>query len=99
MEGRNRQIRKMMGALGFTVVKLHRTDFMNIRLSYGTTRNGQSGSNRMDRRQQPHLGDQISSSSDLTRPGDWSFLNDYEMRLVDDALKSSLANQSAVNEE
>jgi 16S rRNA U516 pseudouridylate synthase RsuA-like enzyme len=30
VEGRNRQIRKMMQALGFTVVKLHRVEFMGI---------------------------------------------------------------------
>lgn len=30
VEGRNRQIRKMMEAIGFTVVKLHRVEFMGI---------------------------------------------------------------------
>ena len=33
VEGRNRQIRKMMQALGFRVVKLHRVEFMGILLS------------------------------------------------------------------
>ena len=32
IEGRNRQIRKMTGALGYTVVELQRTDFMGIHL-------------------------------------------------------------------
>lgn len=31
-EGRNRQIRKMLGALGYTVRAIHRTDFMGIGL-------------------------------------------------------------------
>ena len=31
-EGRNRQIRKMLGALGYTVVVLHRTRVMDIDL-------------------------------------------------------------------
>ena len=32
VEGRNRQIRKMMGALGYEVVELHRVEFMGIHL-------------------------------------------------------------------
>ncbi len=32
-EGRNRQIRRTFGALGYTVVRLHRTDFGNYQLS------------------------------------------------------------------
>lgn len=32
VEGRNRQIRKMMQALGFTVTRLHRIEFMGIKL-------------------------------------------------------------------
>ena len=32
VEGRNRQIRKMMEALGFTVIKLHRVEFMGIKI-------------------------------------------------------------------
>ena len=31
-EGRNRQIRKMLGALGYTVVQLHRVRFMSVQL-------------------------------------------------------------------
>ncbi len=33
VEGRNRQIRKMMQALGFKVVRLHRIEFMGIQLA------------------------------------------------------------------
>ncbi len=33
VEGRNRQIRKMMSAIGFTVVRLHRVEFMGIQLA------------------------------------------------------------------
>ena len=35
VEGRNRQIRKMMEAIGFNVVRLHRVEFMGIKLSRG----------------------------------------------------------------
>lgn len=58
-EGRNRQIRKMMEALGFTVVRLHRVEFMGIRLDRG-----------------------------LVEPGDWDYLDEEEMKLVKDALRS-----------
>ncbi len=40
VEGRNRQIRKMMQALGFTVVKLHRVEFMGIKLTRGLKQPG-----------------------------------------------------------
>mmetsp|Transcript_7491 Transcript_7491/g.15362 ORF Transcript_7491/g.15362 Transcript_7491/m.15362 type:complete len:406 (-) Transcript_7491:69-1286(-) len=40
VEGRNRQIRKMMEAIGFNVVKLHRVEFMGIKLSRGLTEPG-----------------------------------------------------------
>jgi pseudouridine synthase len=43
MEGRNRQIRKMMGALNHRVVKLQRTDFMGIQLERGGSENSNSG--------------------------------------------------------
>ncbi|KAL7492543.1 hypothetical protein ACHAWT_001615 [Skeletonema menzelii] len=59
VEGRNRQIRKMMEALGFTVVRLHRVEFMGIRLDRG-----------------------------LVEPGDWDYLDEEEMKLVKDALRS-----------
>ena len=39
VEGRNRQIRKMMQALGCTVVRLHRIEFMGIHLE--ETRNSE----------------------------------------------------------
>ncbi len=59
VEGRNRQIRKMMQALGFRVVKLHRVEFMGIQLD------------------------------GLDRPGDWACLNEGEMQLVLNALRSA----------
>jgi pseudouridine synthase len=65
VEGRNRQIRKMMQAIGFTVVKLHRVEFMSIRL----LDNGDDNNNR------------------LRHPGDWAYLNDDEMRLVENAIR------------
>jgi 23S rRNA pseudouridine2604 synthase len=40
VEGRNRQIRKMMEAIGFNVVKLHRVEFMGIKLSRGLNQPG-----------------------------------------------------------
>ena len=51
-EGRNRQIRKMLGFLGYTVRKIHRRSFMGITLS------------------------------GLEAPGDWSYLNEHEMALI-----------------
>ena len=69
VEGRNRQIRKMMEALGHMVVRLHRVEFMGIRLSYD------GGDGR--------------GPSSLSRPGDWSYLNEDEMSLIEDALWSS----------
>lgn len=83
MEGRNRQIRKMMGALGFTVMKLHRTKFMNIKLEQRLSRQNQNADDHDNRRQ----------VKDVIRPGDWSFLNDHEMGLVEDALQSSLVDK------
>lgn len=59
VEGRNRQIRKMMEALGFRVVKLQRVEFMGILLESGG----------------------------LEQPGDWEYLDEGEMRLVEDALR------------
>ena len=58
VEGRNRQIRKMMEAIGFTVVRLHRVEFMGIQLSNG-----------------------------LKEPGDWDYLDEEEMNLVENALR------------
>jgi len=65
VEGRNRQIRKMMQALGFTVVRLHRIEFMGIHLSGG-----------------------------LEAAGDWDYLNDAEMKLVEKALLSAQDDDS-----
>lgn len=87
MEGRNRQIRKMMGALGYTVVKLHRTRFMNINLESGfVSRSRGHKSNHSSNRAQ---------KEGLARPGDWSFLDEQEMRLVDNAMHSSMTNNNA----
>lgn len=46
VEGRNRQIRKMMQALGFTVVKLHRVEFMGIRLGDSSSDDASKGLKR-----------------------------------------------------
>jgi 16S rRNA U516 pseudouridylate synthase RsuA-like enzyme len=70
VEGRNRQIRKMMEALGFEVTRLHRIEFMGIRLASSSGAGGGGGSS-------------------LERPGDWAYLDDGEMRLVEDALWSA----------
>jgi len=43
VEGRNRQIRKMMQALGFTVVKLHRVEFMGIHVGDTSRSKGLDG--------------------------------------------------------
>ena len=60
VEGRNRQIRKMMEAIGFRVIRLHRVEFTGIKLSRG-----------------------------LNEPGDWDYLDEEEMNLVKDALRSA----------
>lgn len=65
VEGRNRQIRKMMQALGFKVVRLHRIEFMGIKLS------------------------ETSLSKGLSKPGDWEYLDDEEMKLVTRALRAA----------
>lgn len=73
MEGRNRQIRKMMEALGFTVVKLHRVEFMGIHLGGGAGGDSANG----------------ASKNGLLRPGDWAYLDASEMDLVKKALQRS----------
>ena len=83
MEGRNRQIRKMMGALGYTVLKLHRTQFMNINLESGSIRKQKDDQSRSSR-------NKSSLSTELMRPGDWAFLEEKEMELVEKALHSSI---------
>jgi 16S rRNA U516 pseudouridylate synthase RsuA-like enzyme len=78
MEGRNRQIRKMMGALGLTVINLRRIEFMGIKLQQqqqDTTTTDTSNSTTA-----------IPTSSSLDRPGDWAYLNKDEMKLIEDAL-------------
>ena len=100
MEGRNRQIRKMMGALGFTVLKLHRTNFMGISLSRGVVNRGTNNSSSS---RYSYISNSSSSTSrrnddrstpshGLHRPGDWSFLDEEEMKLVENALQSSSEN-------
>ena len=74
VEGRNRQIRKMMEALGYAVIKLHRIEFMGIQL---VSPPGAGGGGR---------GGGGGGGSSLERPGDWAYLNDEEMKLVVDAL-------------
>ena len=76
VEGRNRQIRKMMEALGHAVIKLHRIEFMGIRLVSPSGAGGGGGRGG-------------EGGSSLERPGDWAYLNDEEMRLVEDALWSA----------
>ena len=90
MEGRNRQIRKMMGALGYTVVRLHRTRFMDISLSTGHVRRNRTST----KRGQKDNGESLASG--LKRPGDWSFLDQNEMKLVENALQSANLNQNSM---
>ena len=71
IEGRNRQIRKMMGALGLTVISLRRIEFMGIQLHSDNNSTTAIPS---------------SSSSSFKRPGDWAYLNKDEMKLIEDAL-------------
>ena len=93
MEGRNRQIRKMMGALGFTVVKLHRTQFMNINIDRGGLRRRQTSESSSTTGKQK-FDDEILSYG-LLRPGDWAFLDQDEMSLVENALVSSMLQENS----
>ncbi len=90
MEGRNRQIRKMMGALGYTVTRLHRTNFMNISLNAGHVSRSKGQSGRVVKESTP---------SGLTRPGDWSFLDVEEMKLVENALQSARLAEKSMQRE
>jgi pseudouridine synthase len=59
VEGRNRQIRRMMEAVGYRVLGLHRKAFMGITLD------------------------------NLEGEGDWSFLDEDEMKIVDRVLQQA----------
>lgn len=61
-EGRNRQLRKMLGALGYTVRSIQRISFMGITLE------------------------------GLDKAGDWAYLNDIEMALLEQKLVSQGSN-------
>jgi len=79
VEGRNRQIRKMMQALGLTVVRLHRIEFMGI---YLEGRGGQGEG-------EGEGGQGESEGKGLERPGNWAYLDVNEMKLVENALRSA----------
>ena len=80
IEGRNRQIRKMMEGMGFDVVKLHRVEFMGIQLN-----NNNDDSNDKKKKNKKN-----NNNSGLVRPGDWAYLNEDEMKLVHTAIASGL---------
>ena len=77
IEGRNRQIRKMMEGMGFDVVKLHRVEFMGIQLNHND-----DGDDKKKKKN--------NNSSGLVRPGDWAYLNEDEMKLVHTAIAFGL---------
>ena len=79
IEGRNRQIRKMMEGMGFDVVKLHRVEFMGIQLNNNI--NDDDGNDKKNKN---------NNNSGLVRPGDWAYLNEDEMKLVHAAIASGL---------
>ncbi len=82
IEGRNRQIRKMMEGMGFDVVKLHRVEFMGIQLN---NNNNNDDSNDKKKKKKNN-----NNSSGLVRPGDWAYLNEDEMKLVHTAIAFGL---------
>jgi 16S rRNA uridine-516 pseudouridylate synthase and related pseudouridylate synthases len=69
----------MMEALGFTVVKLHRVEFMGIYLGGGAGAGRDSANG--------------TSKNGLLRPGDWAYLDASEMDLVKKALQRSSLSQ------
>ena len=80
----------MMEALGLRVVRLHRVEFMGIRLT-STTR---LSTLRKDNGNNPAATDAVAG--ELRHPGDWAYLDEREMNLIEDAIR--LAQEKQENE-
>ena len=95
VEGRNRQIRKMMEALGLRVVRLHRVEFMGIGLTSSppsrSSRKGESGNLTNSR-----VNNRAADDDGGLRPGDWAYLDEREMNLIENAIQ--LARRKDENE-
>ena len=89
VEGRNRQIRKMMEALGLRVLRLHRVEFMGIRLTpplpSSSRKDEERGNTRSTRDNNRAAGG--GGGGGLKRPGDWSYLDEREMNLIENAIR------------
>ena len=92
VEGRNRQIRKMMEALGLRVVRLHRVEFMGIRLTSTRLSTSRKDNKRVDNKPAAAA----AAAGELRHPGDWAYLDEREMNLVEDAIR--LAQEKQENE-
>ena len=68
----------MLGALDYTVVELQRVEFMGILLLEGRNEHGHE-----------HGHGDSAARSKLRKPGDWAWLDEREMKLVEDALISA----------
>lgn len=84
VEGRNRQIRKMMEALGLRVVRLHRVEFMGICL---TTSSSSLTSRTEMENVRNHNTASATDYGGLKRPGDWAYLDEREMNLIENAIR------------
>ena len=97
VEGRNRQIRKMMEALGLRVVRLHRVEFMGIGLtSTPSSRSSRKEENGNSRNSRVNNLAAAADDGELKRPGDWAYLDEREMNLIENAIQ--LARRKDENE-
>lgn len=85
VEGRNRQIRKMMEALGLRVVRLHRVEFMGIRLT--TSAPSLTSRKEMEHVKNYNTASAFATDCGLKRPGDWAYLDEREMNLIENAIR------------
>lgn len=87
VEGRNRQIRKMMEALGLRVLRLHRVEFMGIHLTPPLPSSSRKEEERGNTRSRRDNNRAAAGGGGLKRPGDWAYLDEREMNLIENAIR------------